>query len=393
MADMKYDILSVQERAVRRKREGHLVINGCAGMLFEDDKTLCVYKPVNDRIQEKFVDYLAYPSVLGSERYRDGVLSWVFQDRKEEILCRHEVPFAVSLGGTGALYLAFRHFAKRKALLLLSDIRWPNYDTLAQEAGIDTSIYSLISKADRLDIASIREKIEEGLEEHPEILLVVNDPCQNPIGYCLDREEYQKLFSLLAGYGRKVTLLLDIAYVDYAKEGFPFFDEYFSHETIPFDIFFAFSASKSFGLYGLRLGALFGLLEKGKDDSDLLEDFKHIARGTYSCANNGAMGPLADFFHDEEAKKAVLDKIHEERDRLYGIGYSMAKVLDELGIRHFPYKGGFYLTFRMENPVAFCQELETKDIYFAPIDDKHVRIAVSGLNNEEIAEFARRMKR
>ena len=392
MKSMKYDILSVQERADNRRREGHFVINGCAGMLFEDNKSLCIYEGVNRHIERKFRSYLSYPSVLGSSEYKDGVLNWLFQDKKEKILSCFDTPFAVTLGGTGALYMAFSHFSRKRGLLLLPDIRWPNYDTIADQCRLPLKIHRLLTEEGRLNVASIKEAIDASLVDHDEILLVVNDPCQNPIGYCLDETEYDELFDLLSEYPGKVTLLMDVAYVDYCPEGFLFLKELLKRKAVPFDIYICFSASKSFGLYGMRLGALFGLLSKEKDNSSIREEMKRIARGTYSCANNGAMGPVSEFFHDEKAMEEVREKIHSESRRLYTIGNKVSAVLDDLNIRHFPYKGGFYLTFETENPIAFCQNLESKDIYFAPIDSHHVRIAVSGLNMEEIEEFERRMK-
>ena len=38
MSDLKYDILSIQERDVAKQHQGHKVINGCAGMLLDEDK-------------------------------------------------------------------------------------------------------------------------------------------------------------------------------------------------------------------------------------------------------------------------------------------------------------------------------------------------------------------
>ncbi|HIU70540.1 MAG TPA: aminotransferase class I/II-fold pyridoxal phosphate-dependent enzyme [Candidatus Enterosoma merdigallinarum] len=393
MVDLRYDILSIQERAVKRKAEGHDVINGCAGMLFEDDKTLCIYEDVNAKIEKSFRHYLAYPSVLGSDDYREGVLSWLFRSDKEKIERRFQVPFGVSLGGTGAISMAFSHYSRKNAIVLLPDIRWPNYDTIADQCQIPFALHRLLDEKGGLDIPSIRQALETCLESHDTVLLVLNDPCQNPLGYCLSREEYERLFDLLSEFGRKVVLLLDLAYVDYCPEGFLFKETLLSRKEIPFDCLVCFSASKSFGLYGLRLGALFGLMRKEEDIQPLLSDMKRIARGTYSCANNGAMGPLAEFFSDKDAMEKVEGKIHAESQRLNTIGKAVSALLDDLGIKHFPYKGGFYLTFSMANPIEFCKKLEEKDIFFAPIDDSHIRIAVSGLNEKEVAELGRRLSR
>lgn len=387
---MKYDILSIQERANRRKKEGHEVINGCAGMLFEEDKTLCTFESVNETLRQRMDDYLAYPAVLGSDEFKDGVLSWLFEQQKEELERRYHIAFGASLGGTGALYLAFKSLAKQGAELLLSDIRWPNYETLAMEAGIGCSIYRLFNKEERLDIQDIQKQIDKSLSLHSSALLLINDPCQNPLGYCMDQEEYKALFELLESYRGKVRLLLDIAYIDYHPGTFPL-HAILQERTWDFDIFLTFSASKSFGLYGLRLGALIGLLDRKEDPHPLMEEWKTIARGTYSCVNNGAMGPMAEFFQNPAARFATKEKILMESRRLLKMGERLERLLDRLGIHHFPYKGGFYLTFEVEDALSFCKGLEAKDIYFAPVDGRHIRIAVSGLSTSELLELERRL--
>lgn len=387
--NLKYDILSIQERAVKRAKEGARVINGCAGMLFEDDKSLCIYDEVNHFIETNFTSYLAYPEVLGSSDYEEGVLSWLFQDKVKPLKEKYQVGFAVTLGGTGALSMLFSLTADNEGLILLSDIRWPNYDTIAKEAKADINLYHMI-KDDKLDISSIKASIDEGLKKYSNILLVVNDPCHNPLGYCLSKEEYRAIKELLNSYSGKVSLLLDIAYIDYDP-----LDRYYEDMLLSDDVFFpvhlAFSCSKSFGLYGLRLGALISFLDKKVDLPKYLDSLRAYARGTYSCANNGAMGPVSLFFKDEEAKEKVMSKLTKEIERLKVIGKELVELLDELNIPHYPYKGGFYLTFKTEDSISYCQELEKKDIYFAPIDKTHIRIAVSGLNSAEIKELKRRL--
>lgn len=387
---MKYDILSIQERATKRKKEGRNVINGCAGMLFEEDKTLCTFESINDILKERIDHYLAYPGVLGSEEFQEGVLSWLFEERKEDLERRYTIAFGASLGGTGALYLAFKDFASKDCELLLSDIRWPNYDTLAKEAGIGFSIYSLFNDEETLNISDIKAKIDQSLTRFSSALLLINDPCQNPLGYCMSEREYENLFALLESYRGKVSLLLDLAYVDYHPSTFPLYD-LLQKKTWNFSLFFAFSASKSFGLYGLRLGALIAFLQKGENKDKFLEDWKTIARGTYSCVNNGAMGPLTEFFHSPAARFVTKEKIQMESRRLFKMGERLERLLDRLGLSYFPYKGGFYLTFKVEDSLSFCKKLESKDIYFAPIDERHIRIAVSGLSQGDLEELERRL--
>ncbi len=390
MRDLEYDILSIQERAVASAKKGNKVINGCAGMLFEDNKELCLYDDVNEKIRDNFDDYLAYPEVLGSKEYKGGVLSWLFRDKKKDIEEKYNIAFSVTLGGTGAISMAFNNLAFKNGIALLSDIRWPNYDTICHENHLPFAIYDFIIDG-KLNINSIRQALEEQTSKYPFVLLVINDPCHNPLGYCMSKDDYKNLFDVLKDFSSQVALMLDIAYIDYDP-----LDRYYEEMLLSLDVSFpvhlTFSCSKSFGLYGLRVGALISLYQKKVDINPILDDMRAYARGTYSCANNGAMGPIALFFSDEKAKSNVRAKLEEEKKRLFENGTYLSDVLDELGISHFPYKGGFYLTFNIDDSYEFCKKLEEKEIYFAPIDKTHMRIAVSGLNKDDISELKRRLE-
>ncbi len=387
----KYDILSIQERSDNARKQGRRVVNGCAGMLFRDDSSLCTYETVNEVVGKRFSSYLSYPAVLGSKEYADGVKKWIFGDSVDEYESGYQIPFSVTLGGTGAIALFFSWLKEVDGEAIISDIHWPNYETIACEADIKLRTHNMFDREGKYDFESLKEGIDGILKEHEVAGVVINDPCQNPLGYCMSKEEYATLINLLNSYHGKAYLLMDVAYVDYA-DTFPLLDDKMLLGNINFPVYFAFSCSKSFGLYGMRLGALFGLYGRNEDLSSWRNFANRYARGTYSCANNSAMGPMSEFFSDSELTKKTKQEIYREKERLLSIGRKTAQTLDALGIDHYPYGGGFYLTCRVDNAYAFADSLEEKDIYFAPIAEDKVRIAVSGLTLEDIDEFSRRMK-
>ncbi len=387
----RYDILNIQERSDNARKAGRRVVNGCAGMLFRDDSSLCTYDTVNEVISKRFSSYLAYPAVLGSSEYANGVKNWVFGESLPEYEDKYQMPFSVTLGGTGAIAVFFSWIKELHGEIIISDTHWPNYETIAYQAEIEIHRHNMFTKERTYDFESLKAGIDEILEHSPIAGVVINDPCQNPLGYCFSKEEYVALIDLLNSYHGRAYLLMDIAYIDYA-DTFPLLDDKMLLGDISFPVYFAFSCSKSFGLYGMRLGALFALYRKDKDLSNFTSFMNRYARGTYSCANNGAMGPMSEFFNDPELTKTTKEAIHVEKERLLTIGRKTAEVLDELGIDHYPYKGGFYLTCMAEDAYALVDRLEEKDIYFAPIAKDKVRIAVSGLTLEDIEEFHRRMK-
>ena len=103
------------------------------------------------------------------------------------------------------------------------------------------------------------------------------------------------------------------------------------------------------------------------------------------------MGPISEFYSDKDKVKKVKKELVDENNRLFIIGKSMEKFLSEKGIVSYPYKGGFYLTFLAEDSHKFCDELEKKDIYFAPIDSRRIRIAISAISLNDIEEMKKRI--
>ncbi len=386
----KYDILCIQERSDRARKEGRRVVNGCAGMLFREDHSICSYKAVTDIIKEKSCDYLAYPAVLGSKEYKEGVKKWIFNTSLSEYEELYNMPFTVTMGGTGAIANFFSWLKEINGEAVISDIHWPNYETVAKVAGIRLHTHNMFNEEGTYDFVSLKAGIDSILETKDCAGVVINDPCHNPLGYCMSKEEYVSLIDLLNTYGDRVLLLMDIAYIDYA-DTFPLFDERMLLGDISFPVFFSFSCSKSFGLYGFRLGALLGLYHRDIDTSPLTDFMQRYARGAYSCSNNGAMGPMSEFFNDPELTSKTRNEIYEEKEKLLAVGRTLSDALDSIGIAHYPYGGGFYLTCKVDDAYALVDALEEKDIYFAPIDPHKVRIAVSGMTLEDIEEFKRRM--
>lgn len=390
---LKYDILSIQDRANQARLNGRKIVNGSAGVLYNDDKSLATYSIVNNKIKERVESYLGYPSVLGSSSYKEGVLKWVFESNLESVKSKFNIGFGATLGGTGAISMTFNYIYKhydKNVCGIISNIYWPNYLNIAKTHGLELHLHNMIDSNQHFDFFSLEKKIKEDIKKYNHVLVIVNDPCQNPSGFCMDKEEYYKLYELLNKYSSNVSLLLDIAYLDYAPMGF-IFPSTLDYE-IKFDMFLAFSCSKSFGVYGARVGGLILLVNKSKNVEDYQNIFQEYGRSTYSCPNNVVMGPISEILNDDDLVKQLKQAISAKKERLAKLGKEISSSLDRLHIPYLPYKGGFYLTFLVDDAVSYCKALETKDIYFAPVDKDKVRIAISGLNLEDIKEFERRLK-
>ena len=105
----------------------------------------------------------------------------------------------------------------------------------------------------------------------------------------MSEEEYDGLFALLDEEGKdcNLTVLFDIAYIAFfhiPNRKCALIDKLLEkkHSFMPL---IAFSCSKVFGLYGLRVGAFIALPSDKDESEEISRAFGAEARGTYSVPN------------------------------------------------------------------------------------------------------------
>ena len=374
----KFDILSVSERALKRKNEGKYVVNGSSGTLYYENGEIVSYKEADNYLISNFNKFLSYGPQLGPKEYKDGFLSRIFEEDLLKVKENKNIAFVASSGGTEALFMAFKSLAKTHTVLLPS-IRWPNYDTICEEANIKFEIFNFFTKDFKFDFLDLENKIKK---INNEILLIINDPCNNPTGFNFTSEDYDELFALINKYNDKITLFLDLAYLDYSSSRKRIVKK-IVNAPIKTPLYLAISASKSFGYYGLRMGALIILYSKNEKDI-YLENYKKIIRGTISSSNHLANGGLGLFFKDENGVKKVKEEIFSQTERLLKIGEGVKEILKEKNIKFYPYSSGFYITFIKEDAPSYLSYLESKNIFFTLINENTIRIAICSLKESDL---------
>ncbi|MFA6624159.1 MAG: pyridoxal phosphate-dependent aminotransferase [Bacilli bacterium] len=392
----KSDILLIASKAKKDQAEGNKIINASIGVFLNDDKTLNGVLPIKESLTKHIVDDLSYPSVLGPKEYKEAVLTWLLKDRLEGVVSNYYVPFGSTLGGTGACYIAFGTFLEEGDKVILPDPMWDNYKQIALKCGIGHQEYSLVDEKGNFNLESLKKTIEEVSKTQKHILVVINDPCQNPTGYCLKDEEYEKLFKYLQEEGKKeeLTVLFDIAYIDYmtyGKKSYQVFD-YVTRNENSFLPCFAFSCSKSFGVYGLRCGALFAFTKDEEVSGEILSSIGSYARGIYSCPNGPALHSVALALKDEWVKSELVSEIADNSDLLRKRGKLFISLLNENGISYYPYSFGFFVTIIVDDAFKLTDELTSIHSYVVPLDETRIRIALSGLNEEEMIELVKQIK-
>ncbi len=393
----KTDIIAINSQALKDAKEGNKVINASIGTFLDDDKKVGSVPLIKEAIKDHITDNLGYPGTSGVASYLDGVMKYVFAEKLETIQSLYKPYAGGTLGGTGAISIAFNLFLEEGEAVLLPDVMWTNYKLIAKKAHATCMTYEMFDEKGGLNLPSIRKTIQEAREKYHHVLLVINDPCQNPTGYCMTKEEYDELFVILNEEGRKgyLTVLFDIAYISFfhidGKECSLIGK--LAEGKCDFLPAICFSCSKLFGLYGLRVGSLIVLCPNEENQIEVKRGFDAIARGTYSVPNGPAQIAISQVLNDQ----TKIDELHAEVKKNSDILAERSKILmeelEKAGIEYYPYKSGFFITLKIKDAFEVSKKLVSSHMYVVPMNENSIRLAISGMTKEEVALLIQEIKK
>ena len=185
-----------------------------------------------------------------------------------------------ALGGTGALKVGadfLRRFAPG-AQVWISDPSWENHRALFEGAGFTVNTYPYYDAATRgLDFAGMSAALERLA---PGSIVVLHACCHNPTGVDPSAEQWQRIIAVVRARG--LVPFLDLAYQGFGEGIDADAAVVRSFAATPGPLLVTSSFSKSFSLYGERVGAL-SLVAADKDEAArVLSQLKRIIRANYS---------------------------------------------------------------------------------------------------------------
>ena len=194
-----------------------------------------------------------YLPIDGNAAYDAAVKALVFGDGSE-LVKAGRVATVQALGGTGGLKLGADFLKKLSpgAKVLISDPSWENHRALFTQAGFDVGTYRYYDSATRnLNFEGMLADLKAAT---PGTVVVLHACCHNPTGYDISAAQWDQVIEAVkAG---KLTPFLDMAYQGFghgiAEDG----AVVGKFVAAGLDVFVATSFSKSFSLYGERVGAL-----------------------------------------------------------------------------------------------------------------------------------------
>ena len=370
------------------------VTNATIGVVLDEEGKLATLPTVEKIFRAMdFSELVSYAPISGLPAYLDAVIDLTFADNKPEGF----FDAVATAGGTGAIHHAIANYAERGDAVLTSDWRWGTYDLICNETGKRLETFKLFDNALNFNVTDFAVKVDALLKKQNSLLVILNTPAHNPTGYALSSEEWDKVIAVLkaqASADKKISLLVDIAYIDFAgeKNSARAFMKKFSNLPKNFFVMISFSMSKSYTAYGQRTGALIGV----SSSEEVIDDFKNVSkyscRATWSNINRGAQALLVRLAADKELRpvyEAQRSELYQMVKRRADVFVAEAKAC---GLKIVPYKGGFFIAVPAENPAAVCQKLHDDLIFAVPLK-LGIRVAACSTSFEKMHGVAEKILR
>ncbi|MGE8499275.1 MAG: amino acid aminotransferase [Pseudomonas sp.] len=236
-----------------------------------------------------------------------------------------------ALGGTGALKIG-ADFLKRllpDATVAISDPSWENHRALFESAGFPVRNYRYY---DAFSNGVNRGGLIEDLKNLPaRSIVVLHACCHNPTGVDLTLEDWKAVLEIVRE--REHVPFLDIAYQGFG-DGIEQDAEavrLFAQSDLTF--FVSSSFSKSFSLYGERVGALSIVTGSSDETARVLSQVKRVIRTNYSNPPTHGASVVAAVLNSPELRAMWEAELGEMRDRIRGMRMAMVEQLAALGAK------------------------------------------------------------
>jgi len=363
----KDPIFALNAEATRRRQAGERIVNATLGALTNDDGSLAILPSVARTLREvPAAESAAYAPIAGQPQFLAAVIGDLF--RGHDALAEGAVA-ASTPGGTGALRIALMNYLEHGQSALAARYFWGPYRTLCDEHERTLSTFEMFDARGGLNVDALESSGRALIERQGRLLLLLNDPCNNPTGYSMSLDEWRAVAGALERLGERapVTLLVDMAYWMYgAAADHRAFLSALEPLLGKVGLLFAWSASKTFTHYGLRVGALVACAGDEEARAATSAALAYSCRGTWSNCNRG--GLFAVTRHLIEA--ALAAESDRERDGFKALLQRRVAAFNAAAASHHlripRYEGGFFVTVFHDQAEEKAAAMREEGVFVVP---------------------------
>jgi aromatic-amino-acid transaminase len=271
-----------------------------------------------------------YLPIDGIAAYDQAVKALVFGADSEPVKSGR-VATIQGLGGTGGLKVGADFLRKLlpQAKVLISDPSWENHRGIFTNAGFTVETYAYYDAARR---GIHFEGMLASLNAAPAgTIVLLHACCHNPTGYDLTMAQWDQVIQVVQS--RNLTPFLDMAYQGFghgiAEDG----AVVGKFIAAGLQFFISTSFSKSFSLYGERVGALSVVCTDKAEADRVLSQLKIVIRTNYSNPPTHGGAVVATVLGNPELRALWEQELGEMRVRIKDMRQKLVDGLKAAGVR------------------------------------------------------------
>jgi len=307
-------------------------VNLGVGVYFDDNGKL----PLLECVQAAEKTMMAHPSargylpIDGIAAYDTAVKHLVFGADSEPVTSGR-IATVQGLGGTGGLKVGadFLRHLNPKAKVLISDPSWENPRGLFTNAGsiVETYAYYDASKKD-INFDGMLASLNAAPAG---TVVVLHACCHNPTGYDITPVQWDQVVEVVKT--KNLTAFLDMAYQGFGhgiQEDGAVIQKFVAAGL---NFFVSTSFSKSFSLYGERVGALSVVCKDKEECGRVLSQLKIVIRTNYSNPPIHGGAVVAAVLGNPELRSLWEKELGEMRVRIKAMRQKMVDGLKAAGVK------------------------------------------------------------
>lgn len=307
-------------------------VNLGVGVYYDDQGKLPLLRAVKRAEEARVAKGLprGYQPIDGPAAYNKAVQALLFGS-DSPVLTSGRVVTIDALGGTGGLRVGAEYLRRLCAdsQVAISNPTWENHRGVFESAGFPVLSYTYYDpQSHGLDFGGMVQSLK-GMRERTIVLL--HACCHNPTGVDLNLQQWEEVVALCKA--KQFIPFLDLAYqgfgdgIDQDAAAVRLFVE----SGLPFMV--ASSFSKSFSLYGERVGALSLITANADEAARVLSQVKRVIRTNYSNPPTHGGGIVSDVLNSPELRALWEQELGEMRDRIRQMRAAFTEKLKALGTK------------------------------------------------------------
>ncbi len=373
-------IFALSKEAAERRARGESVVNATMGALLDDEGKLAILPTAARAIREVGEeDWAAYAPISGHPQFLRAVLDDLLGGEPD---LRAAAIAVATPGGTGALRHAIANHLEPGQALLTTSFYWGPYQTLADEADRRVETFAMFAPQDAsgpggalarpgdstLDLGALDAALARQVAAQGRVLLFLNDPCHNPTGYSMQPAEWDGVVERLLAYAARapITLLVDTAYFAYNPRDPRAFLAHLRPLLGKVGLLFAWSASKTFTHYGLRVGALVACVADEAERRATEAALSYSCRGVWSNCSRGGQVAVTRLLVDDAARGACDRERRQLTDLLARRVAAWNELARPRGLSYPRYEGGFFVTVFADDAPARALRMKERGVFVVP---------------------------